>query len=208
VTRTVIATDTPAGGWPIVPATDSGETLGGSERFDELPPRETVNYAGLRASARMRFRFEMEGDVYSKNKESFKRLLAKHGLRWRGSLDRPFWASGTERVTAVFDRDGERDVLRSAALVWESAGKSRLLEDMKAWAWEAGVKAVEDRSPSAEDVTDEVEQALRHWDIVWKPNEDSLKAQGRPKAWIEADVKRWKQQRQERRRELVGQATD
>src|SRR5205807_1173827 len=155
----------------------------------------------------MRFRFEMDGDVYTKNKESFKRLLAKHGLRWRGSLDRPFWASGMERVTAVFDRDEERDLLRSAALVWESAGKSRLLEDLKAWAWEAGAKAVEDRSPSAEDVTDEVEQALRYWDIVWKPNEDWLKAQGRPRAWIEADVKRWKQQRQERRRELVGQAT-
>jgi len=156
----------------------------------------------------MRFRFEMVGDVYSKHKESFKRLLAKHGLRWRGSLDRPFWASGTERVTAVFDRDEERDLLRSAALVWESAGKSRLLEDLKAWAWEAGAKAVEDQSPSAEDVTDEVEQALRYWDIVWKPNEDWLKAQGRPRAWIEADVKRWKQRRQERRRELVGQATD
>jgi len=170
--------------------------------------REIVNYQALPPCARMRFRFEMVGDVYSKHKESFKRLLAKHGLRWRGSLDRPFWASGTERVTAVFDRDEERDLLRSAALVWESAGKSRLLEDLKAWAWEAGAKAVEDQSPSAEDVTDEVEQALRYWDIVWKPNEDWLKAQGRPRAWIEADVKRWKQQRQERRRELVGQATD
>src|SRR5205807_1374384 len=114
--------------------------------------REIVNYPALPPCACMRFRFEMDGDVYSKNKESFKRVLAKHGLRWRGSLDRPFWASGTERVTAVFDRDEERDLLRSAALVWESAGKSRLLEDLKAWAWEAGAKAVEDRSPSAADV--------------------------------------------------------
>src|SRR2546421_6952281 len=111
----------------------------------------------------MRFRFEMDGDVYSKNKDSFKRLLAKHGLRWRGSLDRPFWASGTERVTAVFDRDEGKDALRSATLVWESAGKTRLLEDLKAWAWEAGAKAGEDSTPSAEDVTDEVEKALRYW---------------------------------------------
>src|SRR3989440_12819993 len=107
----------------------------------------------------MRFRFEMDGDVYSKNKESFKRLLAKHGLRWRGSLDRPFWASGTERVTAVFDRDEERGVLRRAALVWESAGKSRLLEDLKAWGWGAWSNGVETRSPSAEAVTSEVGQA-------------------------------------------------
>ncbi len=156
----------------------------------------------------MRFRFEMPGDTYSKNKESFKRILARHGLRWRGSLDRPFWASGSERVTALFDRDQEKDVLRNATLVWESAKKSTLLEDLKAWAWEVGAKAVEDRAPSAEEVTDEVEQALRYWDIVWKPNVDLLRAQGRPNAWIEADVKRWKRQRQERRRELMGQATD
>jgi hypothetical protein len=123
-------------------------------------------------------------------------------------LDRPFWASGTERVTGLFDRDPEKDILRSASLIWESSTKSRLLEDLKAWAWEAGARAVEDRSPSAEEVTDEVEQALRYWDIVWKPNEDLLKAQGRPQAWIEADVRQWKQRRQERRRELVGQATD
>src|ERR687888_159233 len=93
----------------------------------------------------MRFRFEMDGETYSKHKDSFKRLLAKHGLRWRGSLDRPFWASGTERVSALFDREAEKDVLRSASLIWESASKSRLLEDLKAWAWEIGAKASEDR---------------------------------------------------------------
>lgn len=156
----------------------------------------------------MRFRFEMAGDTYSRNKDSFKRLLARHGLRWRGTLERPFWASATEQVTAVFDRDTDRDILRGAALVWESAKKSALLEDLKAWAWQVGAKSGEDRAPSAQEVTDEVELALRYWDIVWKPDVASLKAQGRPEAWIEADVRRWEQQRQERRRELIGQATD
>src|SRR5205807_8181857 len=147
-------------------------------RFRGLEPcgarsrRQIVNYPALPPRPRMRSRFEMDGAVNSKNKESFKRLLAKHGLRWRGSLERPFWASSTERATAVFDRDEERDLLRSAALVWESAGKSRLLEDMKAWAWEDGATAVEDRSPSAEDVTVRIAKAIRSWDIVWKPNED------------------------------------
>lgn len=156
----------------------------------------------------MRFRFEMPGDIYSKNKDSFKRLLARHGLRWRGTLDRPFWANGTEQVIAVFDRDSEKDVLRNAALIWESARKSTLLEDLKAWAWQVGAKAEEDRSPSVEEVTDEVEVALRYWDIVWKPDVVSLKAQGRPDSWIEADLQRWKRRRQERRRELIGKAID
>src|SRR5207244_6086161 len=113
----------------------------------------------------MRFRFEMPGETYSKNKESFKRILAKHGLRWRGSLDRPFWASGSERVTALFDRDQEKDLLRNATLIWESPKKATLLEDLKAWAREVGAENVEDRTPSAEEVTDEVGDDLRYWAI-------------------------------------------
>src|SRR2546429_9733779 len=84
-------------------------------RFRGLEPcgarsrREIVNYPALPPRPRMRFRFEMDGEVYSKNKESFKRLLAKHGLRWRGSLDRPFWASSPGAVTPAFARAEERD---------------------------------------------------------------------------------------------------
>lgn len=184
--------------------------MGRSRAVGRLIPRgeQIVNYAGWRARNGMRFRIEMGGETYSKNKESFKRVLAKHGLRWRGTLDRPFWGSTAERVTAIFDRDQEQDILRNATLVWESAKKSPLLEDLKAWAWQIGGRAIEDRSLSAEDVTDAVEAALRSWDIIWKPDVDRLQAQGRPKAWIDADVRRWKQQRQERRRELVGLATD
>lgn len=156
----------------------------------------------------MRFRFEMDGVAYSKNKEAFKRLLAKHGLRWRGTLEEPLWSSGAERVRAIFDRDPERDVLRRAALIWEGRKKSPLLEELKAWSWQVGGKATEDLAPSTDEVADDVERALRHWDIVWKPNVNWLQAQGRPRTWIEEDVRRWKRQRQERRRELMGQAMD
>ena len=120
----------------------------------------------------MRFRFEMDGETYSENKEAFKRLLAKHGLRWRGTLERPFWGSPTERMTAMFDRDEEKDLLRRAALLWEGPKKTPLLEDLKAWAWQVGARVAEEGPPSAEEVTDEVEAALRHWDIVWKPDVD------------------------------------
>ena len=156
----------------------------------------------------MRFRFELDGVAYSKNKESFKRLLAKHGLRWRGTLEQPLWASASERVSAVFNRDQENDVLRHAALVWEGRKKSPLLEDLKAWAWQVGGKTTEDASPSTDEVIDEVDRALHYWDIVWKPNVEWLRAQGRPPAWIAEDLRQWKRQRQDRRRELMGQAID
>src|SRR5436853_6921733 len=83
-------------------------------RFRGLEPcgarsrREIVNYPALPPRPRMRFRFEMVGEVYSHNKESCKRLLAKHGRRWRGRLVRPVWASSTDRVTADGDRGDER----------------------------------------------------------------------------------------------------
>jgi len=153
----------------------------------------------------MRFRFDLEGDAYSKHKEAFKRLLAKHGLRWQGTLERPIWASRGERVIGVFERDETRDVTRHATLVWEGRAKSRLLEDLKAWAWEIGGKVEEETGPAADQVKDDVEDALRFWDLVYKPNVDWLRVQGRPAAWIEEDLKRWKRRRQERRRELMGQ---
>lgn len=154
----------------------------------------------------MRFRIDLEGDAYSRRKDAFKRLLAKHGLRWKGTLERPIWASASERVTGVFDRDEARDVLRKATLVWEGRKKSALLEDLRAWAWQLGGTLIEESAPTPEDVVDDVEQALRFWDIVYKPNVDRLQGQGRPKSWIEQDVRRWRRMRQERRRELMGRA--
>ncbi len=152
----------------------------------------------------MRFRFDVDGPAYSKHKEAFKRLLAKHGLRWRGTLSRPLWGSAAERVSAVFDRDEARDVLIKATLVWEGRKKSKLLEDLKAWVWQIGGTGSEDSGPAAKDVADDVEQALRLWDLVHKPDVDRLADQGRPRAWIEEDMRRWKRRRQERRRELMG----
>ncbi len=156
----------------------------------------------------MRFRFELSGEAYSKHKEAFKRILAKHGLRWQGTLEHPLWSSRTERVSAVFDRDEAHDILRSATLTWQAPKKSGLVEDLKAWTWEVGGRAEEESGPGVDEVTAEVETALRFWDIVYKPNVAWLAAQGRPKAWIDEDMKRWKRQRQMRQRELTGQATD
>lgn len=156
----------------------------------------------------MRFRVDLDGEAYSKHKEAFKRILAKHGLRWQGTLEAPLWSSRTERVRATFERDPSRDVTVRAVLVWEGATKSKLLEDMKAWAWEVGGKISEEEGPPLEDVTDEVERALHLWDAVYKPNVDWLQLQGRPSAWIEEDLRRWKRMRQERRRELMGRASD
>jgi hypothetical protein len=156
----------------------------------------------------MRFRFDLPGEAYSKHKDAFKRILAKHGLRWQGNLEHPLWSSRTERVSAVFDRDEAHDVLRAATLAWQGSKKSPLLEDLKSWAWEVGGQVEEESGPAAEDVNEDVEQALRFWDIVYKPNVDWLASQGRPRAWIDEDLKRWKRQRQTRQRELMGQATD
>lgn len=156
----------------------------------------------------MRFRFDLSGETYSKHKEAFKRLLAKHGLRWRGTLERPLWASPSEQVSAVFDRDDARDLLRAAVLRWQGRKKSPLLEDLRTWAWQVGGKVSEEKGPHPEEVVDEVERALRVWDLVHKPDVERLEKEGRPKSWIDEDLRRWKRARQERRRQLMGQAHD
>ena len=145
----------------------------------------------------MRFLVEIEGTAYSRHKEAFKRLLAKHGLRWKGTLDRPLWAGAAERVTAEFERDEGRDILLRAVLRWDGRLKSKLLEDLKAWAWEVGGRVSEDPGPNLEEASDDIEQALRLWDMIYKPNEEWLRGQGRPASWIEEDVRRWKRLRQE-----------
>lgn len=156
----------------------------------------------------MRFRFELDGEAYSKHKDAFKRVLARHGLRWHGSLEHPLWSNRDERVTAAFDRDEAHDVLRHASLVWQGQKKSGLLEDLKRWIWEVGGRGEEETGPAADEVSDDIERELRFWDIVYKPNADWLASQGRPRAWIEEDMKRWRRQRHTRQRELMGQATD
>jgi hypothetical protein len=156
----------------------------------------------------MRFRFDLSGDAYSRHKEAFKRILAKHGLRWQGTLERPNWSGKDERVSAEFERDEAKNLLVRAMLLWSGTKKSALLEELKSWAWEIGGKVEEEPSPAPDEVTEEVETALRFWDIVHKPNEDWLENQGRPKAWIEQDLRRWKQTRLARQRELMGQALD
>ena len=156
----------------------------------------------------MRFRVDLPGDRYSKHKDAFKRILAKHGLRWHGTLERPLWSSKAERVSAKFDRDTARDVLLHASLLWEGTKKSALLEELRGWAWEIGGKVEEEKGPAPGDVTEGVEQALWFWDVVYKPNVDWLRAQGRPKAWIERDMQKWKKTRLARHRELGGQVLD
>jgi hypothetical protein len=156
----------------------------------------------------MRYRFELSGEGYSKHKEAFKRILAKHGLRWQGTLERPLWGSRTERLTATFERDQPRDLLVRAVLLWEGTKKSPLLEELKGWVWEIGGTGQEETSPGADAVKQEVESALQVWDVVYKPNPDWLESQGRPRAWIERDLREWRQTRLARRRELAGEALD
>lgn len=149
----------------------------------------------------MRYRFFLEGTAYSKNKEEFKTLLKKHGLRWRGSFEQPWWGSEKEKVEATFQRDPVREVTISATLTWSGRRASPLVEELKAWALSAGgqveaeAKAAKVRRPAAI-------KELEFWDLLNKPDERYMAAEGRPRRWIELDLQAWRRRRREKESEL------
>lgn len=154
----------------------------------------------------MRYRFRLEGPAYSRHKESLKRLLAKHGLRWRGDREAFVWAGTSERVIATYERDPQRDVTLSAELVWESRKKTEFLEDLKEWVWSVGGEGGQDETgPPTTTAKALVERELAVWDVVHKPDATRLRAEGRPDAWIQRDLREWKRRRDERRRELMAE---
>jgi len=154
----------------------------------------------------VRYRFRLDGVVYSKHKEAFKRLLAKHGLRWKGDRETFVWASTKERLLATYQRDAAKDVTIAAELVWESRKKTEFLEDLKEWVWSVGGEGgADDSGPPATTAKALVDRELAVWDAVHKPDAERLRAEGRPEAWIQRDLKEWKRKRDERRRELMGE---
>ena len=154
----------------------------------------------------MRYRFRLDGPAYSKHKDALKRLLARHGLRWRGDREVFVWASTSERLVARYERDPQRDVTLSADLVWESRKKTAFLEDLKEWVWSAGGEGGEDQTgPPPTTAKPLVDRELAVWDAVHKPDANRLRADGRPEAWIQRDVREWKRKREERRRELMAE---
>lgn len=149
----------------------------------------------------MKKEFELEGSTYSNNKDDFKRILRKHGLRWKGSLGNFEWIGKGDKVTAYFDRDEERRVTLKARLVWEGEGKSDFLSELADW-----VKSLKGpparRGGPAKDAKRKVQRELEFWDKLHEPPVEGMKAEGRPDSWISKDVEEWKAKRKEKEKEL------
>lgn len=153
----------------------------------------------------MRFRFVLDGARYSKRKGEFKKLLKEHGLRWRGTRMEFVWQGPRERVVAEYERDVTRDITVRAVLVWEGKSKTPFLNELKTWAFSLGAKSAEEKRPREDPKAAKarVERELAFWDALHKPDEDALRAAGRPDDWIERDLARWKKARDAKRKELL-----
>ena len=155
----------------------------------------------------MRFRFVLDGPKYSEHKGALKKLLREHGLAWKGGMTRGAWVSGKERLLAEFERDAERDVTLKATLTWEGRAKTPFLNAVKAWVFSLGGSS--EGPPSGKEAKAAEEERLARelelWDRTHKPDAAALEAQGRPRAWIERDLKAWKKEREAKRHELLGE---
>ena len=153
----------------------------------------------------MRYRFNLDGQAYSKNKGFFKKLLRKYKLAFKGSFGNFLWQNENEKVRAEFERDEKRDITLSATLVWEGRKKTEFMEELKAWVWELGGKGDKDETPQpkASEKDSRIEMELEFWDRINKPDFERLKATGRPEEWIKKDVEEYEKRRREKKKELV-----
>ncbi len=153
----------------------------------------------------MRLRFVLDGHAYSKNKASFKKLLRKHKLGFKGSFGNFFWQNANEKIRAEFVRDEQKDITVTATLVWESRKKTEFMEELKTWVWELGGKADKEEveGPKASEILSSVDKELEFWDGLNRPDVEHLTATGRPKEWIDKDIEEWKRRRRERKKELM-----
>jgi len=155
----------------------------------------------------MRVAFSLSGEGYSAHKGALKKILAKHGLKWRGRMENVWWGSAKEKLLARYDRDEARDVTTAAHLTWEGRVKSPFLNDLKAWVFEAGGKEARAATAEAPDVRAVVERELRFWEAISKPDFDRMAASGMPKKWLEWEKQSWKRRREAKRQELRAQLT-
>jgi len=160
--------------------------------------------AAARVFRVMRAAFVLDGEAYSRQKASLKTLLANHGLKWRGTLERPWWGNSKEKLTAVYERDEARNLTTGARLTWEGTAKSRFLNDLKAWVFEAGGREVK-ASAAKEPLPAAVERELGFWEAISKPDFERMEAEGRPKKWIDREKLAWKKRREAKRQELRAQ---
>ena len=150
----------------------------------------------------MKQKFSFDGATYSKNKDSFKGILRKYGLRWKGSMGDFVWIGENDKIIAEFERDSERDITISATLVWNGKKKTDFLRELEEWATDVGGKK-ETTSGKKGTMSKKVQKELEFWDSLNKPDEARLRAEGRPDSWIEKDMKEWRRSKRQKKKELM-----
>jgi hypothetical protein len=146
--------------------------------------------------------FTLDGATYSEYKSGFKKLLRRHGLKWRGSMGDFVWIGEKDKVVAEFERDTERDVTISATLKWIGKKKTDFLKELETWAKDLGAEKPE-VSGVDKSADKKIKQELEFWDELHKPDKERLKAEGRPESWIEKDMKVWRKKKRQKKKELL-----
>lgn len=141
----------------------------------------------------MIIRIKLTGRDYTKHKNEFKDIMKKHGLRWRGSFNDPWWGSGAEKVSAVYERDEVQNITISAILTWEGPTETDFIAEFKEWAKGLNADISEDRT-----MTKKVLDDILFFEMVYKPQQEYLETTGRPRSWIERDMRIWEEERGKR----------
>jgi hypothetical protein len=150
----------------------------------------------------MKREYELEGRTYSEHKAEFKRILRKYSLKWKGSMNDFQWVGKSDRVSAHFDRDEQRDITLKARFIWEGKKKTDFLSALAEWVRNLEGKPVKKGRKRSVESKEKIQVELEFWDRIHQPSVESMKAEGRPESWISKDIEDWKKKRKEKEKEL------
>lgn len=150
-------------------------------------------------------KFQLEGMVYSTNKANIKKVFKKHGLDWKGTMEKPRWASETESISATFERS--EGVTIDAILIFEGPKDSEFFKEFKQYILTLGTKTIQNKLDAAQA---KINRELKYFDMVYKPNVKQMKTPvrglhyGAPEEFIRASMKDYEEKRERFIKERTG----
>lgn len=134
---------------------------------------------------------ELPGQAYHDTKSEFKKLLKKHGIKWRGTMQSPFWKGKDDAIAGKFKKDQE-GVTQEALLTWYGTDDTEFYEEFREYCLSVGGKVTEQTGLTA--IGPDKIDKLKVFEFDYDMEMSSLKSA--PAGFRKAGEKEWFRKRE------------